>query len=151
MTNVRALAAQGALIAVVAAAISGSAAAADGSAPMPIAVDGCTMSENPAPPNMLTNNAQPPMASGLGIVYTNERDVAATEVDFRVHYNGQTLKLVDRGLFAPHAKLSRNFNKFSVAFAGSSADCSVTAAVFADGTHWNAADAAPSPAPVASP
>lgn len=142
---------RGALVAAVAAAVPQIASAADPSTAPAIAVERCTMSESPAPPNMLTNNAQPSMASGLSILYTNQRDVVATEVDFRVRYNGQTLKLVDRGSFAPHEKLSRGFGKFSVAFAGDTADCTAVAAVFADGSRWTAADAPPSPAPTASP
>jgi hypothetical protein len=151
MLTRRAIVTCGALIAAVAASGPQRAGAADTDAQPPIAVERCTMSESTAPPNMLTNNAQPAMASGLSILYSNGRDVAATEVDFRVHYNGQTLKLVDRGSFPPHEKLTRGFSKFNVAFAGSSADCAVTAAVFADGSHWTAPDAGASPGPVATP
>jgi hypothetical protein len=85
-------------------------------------------------------------AAGLSIVYTNERDVAVSEVRFLVHYQGKTLNFTDRGSFAPHAKVSRIFTNFNAIYYGSSADCSVLAATFTDGSRW-APGQAQSPAP----
>jgi hypothetical protein len=36
-------------------------------------------------------------ADGLTIVYSNDRDISATEIHFRARYRGQALNLTDRG------------------------------------------------------
>lgn len=111
----------------------------------PIKVDHCTMAEQAAMVNPKIG-LRLATAAGLTIVYTNERDVAAGDIHFRVRYAGSTLTFVDRGTFAPHAKISREFDSFSAVFSGSAADCSVTSATFVDGTRWDAPVAGQTPA-----
>lgn len=105
------------------------------------------MSEHPRIQDPERPGPRESTADGLTIVYSNDRDVAATEVHFRARYQGSTLNLVDRGTFAPHVKLWREFNNFSLIYGGSQADCSVTSVTFSDGSHWNTPAQAASPAP----
>jgi hypothetical protein len=123
-------------------------AVADGQdAAPPITIDRCTMSEHPRIQDPERAGPRVSAADGLTIVYSNDRDVAASEVHFRARYQGQTLDLVDRGSFASHVKLSREFNHFNVIFGGSPADCFVTSVTFSDGSRWDAPAEAASPAP----
>ena len=75
----------------------------------------------------------------------------AAEVRFRVKYAGKTLVFADRGSFAAHAKVSREFTEFPAVYNGSKVECRALSAIFADGTRWDAPDAAPTPAPAALP
>jgi len=111
----------------------------------PITIRECSVGEDAARMNPLIG-VQPPRTSGVTIAYVNDADVAASEIHFRVKYRGRTLAFVDRGAFPPHAKLTRTFANMSEVFTGNSADCSVTSATFADGSRWDPATPAPSPA-----
>ena len=113
----------------------------------PIRIDNCTMSEHPRIENPERAGPRVSTADALTIIYSNNRDVAATEIHFRARYRGKTLNLVDRGSFAPHVKLTRGFSSFDLIFSGSPADCSVTSVTFSDGSHWDVPTAAVSPAP----
>jgi len=123
-------------------------AAAQGGADavVPITIDHCTIADQAALDNPRIGMRTSSVA-GLTIVYTNDRDVAASEVDFRVRYQGRTLKFVDRRSIPAHAKISREFSNFNAVFYGNSADCSVTSAAFADGTRWDGSGQAQTPAP----
>ncbi len=113
--------------------------------PNPIDVTRCSVSEQPVIENPKIG-FRPAQVSGVTIVYTNTRDVAAAEIRFRIRYGGLTRFVVDRGALPPGKKISREFSTIDAIFSGDSADCSATSASFTDGTKWSAADTA-TPAP----
>jgi hypothetical protein len=118
----------------------------DTAAAAPIAIDRCTVDEAAAIENPKIGFRSSTVA-GIVVAFTNERDAPANEVRFRIRYGGNKLTFVDRGTFAPHAKLSHEFSKFSVVYEGSSVDCSVLSAVFSDGSRWDAPGQTQSPPP----
>jgi hypothetical protein len=128
-------------------------AAAGGGVPppaAPITIDRCSVDEATAIQNPRVG-LHTSYANGIVIGYTNERDATATEVRFRVKYAGKTLVFADRGAFAAHAKIDREFTKFTAVYNGSTVECGVLSATFADGTHWDAPDTVPAPSPSPSP
>ena len=46
--------------------------------------------------------------TGLNVVYYNSHQTPATEVDFLVHYRGNTYTLTDRGTFTHFAQINHN-------------------------------------------
>jgi hypothetical protein len=120
------------------------AATLDGAAP--ITIDHCTVAEQAVVRNPRSGFRMSP-AGALTIVYTNDRDVAASDIAFRVSYQGRSRTFIDRGSFAPHTKISHEFNSWGAIYDGSSADCSLISAAFADGTRWDAVSQAQTPAP----
>ncbi len=137
----------GAVLALVGAGPRLAAAAERDPAAAPIEIGGCTMSEDPTPQNPERAGPRTSTVAGLTVELTNERDVAATGIRLRVRYRGQKFTFDDRGTFAPHLKLTREFTKINSVFAGDSADCSVISVTFADGTRWDAPPETASPAP----
>jgi hypothetical protein len=117
----------------------------EASAATPIAIDHCTVDEATAIQNPKVG-VHPSTVDGIEIGYTNESDAGAVEVRFRVRYGGKPLTFVDRGTIAAHAKVNREFSNFSLVYLGSSVECRVLSATFADGTRWDAPDVTPAPA-----
>ena len=48
------------------------------------------------------------LTNGINVVYYNTHDSPATEVDFRVNYNGQHYLLIDKGTFTRGAQINHN-------------------------------------------
>ncbi len=84
--------------------------------------------------------------AGFIIRYTVNSATAAREVHFVVRYDGKNLPLVDRGTFAPHTPIKREFDKYTPAYAGDAAECRVTSVTFADGSRWDAPEPPAAPA-----
>jgi hypothetical protein len=120
--------------------------AVSGPATAPITIDHCSIDKASAVENPRVG-LRTSFVNGIAIGYTNERDAAATEIHFSVRYAGKTLTFVDRGTFGPHAKVEREFTKFSAVYSGSPVECRAVSASFADGSRWDAPDQTPSPAP----
>jgi hypothetical protein len=137
-----------ALLAAFAASFACSASPAPADVPIaqaPISIDHCSVDEAAAIENPKAG-PHTSFADGIVIGYTNERDATATEVRFAVKYAGKTLSFADRGTFAAHAKVSREFTKFTAVYNGSKVECRVLSATFADGTRWDAPETVPTPA-----
>lgn len=123
---------------VLAALTYGAAADAQPADAPPVRIEGCSVSGQAVMQNPKIG-LRLPRVSGVTIAYVNERDIIATEVHFRVRYQGETGTLVDRGSLAPGKKITREFTTFNAIFNGSgSVDCAVTSVVFADASHWDA-------------
>lgn len=125
---------------------AGAGDADSGPAAGPITIDHCSIDKASAVENPRVG-LRTSFVNGIVIGYTNERDAAATEIHFSVRYAGKTLTFVDRGTFAAHAKVEREFTKFSAVYSGSPVECRAVSASFADGSRWDAPDQTPSPAP----
>jgi hypothetical protein len=123
------------------------AAAAEGQDAAPVTIESCTMSANAIVQDPERAGPRTPSIDGLTIVYSNDRDVAATEIHVRARYRGRTFNLVDRAAVSPRTKATHLFRSLSGIFAGTQADCSPVSVVFSDGSRWDAPAELTSPTP----
>jgi hypothetical protein len=86
------------------------------------------------------NSERVNLVTGVSVRFRNVSDVAATRLTILVRYAGATESIDRSGNFAAGRLVDQTVTAFTGApYAGAAANCRLTAAVFADGTTWNAA------------
>jgi len=103
---------------------------------------GAAVAQTAAPVTLISSQAQPQIADGSAynqsgsatVSFVNTTPVPATEVDFTLSSNGETLDTFsDVGTFAPNVKIDRTFANDHTA---RDQQLSIREVKFADGTVW---------------
>ena len=102
----------------------------------PIAIEGFSAYSEPAALGPATHDgiSLTPDYSDVTIAFVNTANVPAKSVEFTVRSGRWTQRIVDRGTFAPGARIVHTFNE-SPEFDQTSA-VSVQSVTFADGSTW---------------
>ncbi len=83
------------------------------------------------------NSLRIEFVSGLNVRFVNLRHATATAVRFTFRYQGDTVSLTDRGMFATGLPIERSYPTFAGQASGSyAATCNVSQVNFDDGTTW---------------
>jgi hypothetical protein len=86
------------------------------------------------------NSQRVNLVTGVSVRFRNLSDVTATRLTILVRYAGAAESIDWSGNFAAGRLFDQTVAAFTGAsYAAATADCRLTAAVFADGTTWNAA------------